>query len=172
MRGRAGAGALRPPCRLESSAPPRNTAQAPAARLTVRLHTLLQEVYDPTAVRALRFVRHDPLTAPDEPLRVRWRFFHAPPSARRADDCDEQQVVIVPRELCTVGEVHAAIAAQAGVGLDASRLVLRGCALVDPDQVLFDAGYKSPAAVVYLQLRKTGGASADGGGWDFGGHAP
>ena len=57
-------------------------------------------------------------------------------------------------------------------GLDASRLVLRGCALVDPDQVLFDAGYKSPAAVVYLQLRKTGGASADGGGWDFGGHAP
>jgi hypothetical protein len=127
-------------------------------------------------VRALRFVRHDPLTAPDEPLRVRWRFFHAPPSARGADDEDDTHVVIVPRELCTVGEAHSAIAAQAGVRQDTSghtsRLVLRGCALDDKDQLLFDAGYKTTASMLYLQLRQQGEPSADSTGWDFGGHAP
>ena len=129
-------------------------------------------MFDPTAVRALRFVRHDPLTAPDEPLRVRWRFFHAPPSDRRPDDEDEQQVVIVPRELCTVGEAHSAVAAQAGVGEDTSRLVLRGVSLDDKDEVLFDAGYKSTASVLYLQLRQQGEAAADAQGWEFGGRAP
>ena len=150
----------------------RVNAHAPHARLTAGRPTLTQEVFDPTAVRALRFVRHDPLTAPDEPLRVRWRFFHAPPSDRRPDDEDEQQVVIVPRELCTVGEAHSAVAAQAGVGEDTSRLVLRGVSLDDKDEVLFDAGYKSTASVLYLQLRQQGEAPEDGPGWEFGGHAP
>lgn len=128
---------------------------SPADKCTPRtrcyvIRAFAQEVGDPTAVRALRFVRHDPLTSPDEPLRVRWRWFHAT-AASTSEESDRS--IIVARELCTVADAHAAVATQAGVEVQSSRLVLSGCALDKPDELLYDAGYKSSRSVLYLQVK-------------------
>ena len=64
-------------------------------------------------------------------------------------------------QLCTVADAHAAVATQAGVEVHSSRLVLSGCELIKPDELLYDAGYKSSRSVLYLQVKRL--MAEDGG---------
>jgi|APGre2960657444_1045066.scaffolds.fasta_scaffold69860_1 hypothetical protein len=109
-----------------------------------------QEVNDPAQTRALRAVRHDPLWAPEEPLRVTVRAFDA-------RDASDDFAVVLQRELSTVSDGRGVVAQRLGVPVPALRLVLRGIHLEEEGQLLWDLGLRHPRETLYYQtLREDG----------------
>ena len=111
---------------------------------------------DPATTRATRCVRADPLSAPDEPMRLLTRPWDAAPGDRSRD-----VQLIIQRELCTVGEARVALAAArakkaaAAGGAAAAppaplRLVVAGMELLDDDALVWDAGVHTNGPVMYV----------------------
>jgi hypothetical protein len=124
-------------------------SRQPTRRLPARSRA--QELDDPAEARAARAARRDPLHAPDEPLALRLRPFDAPsaplaPPPEGGEEGNEEGAdaletrIIVRRELDTVGDAKAALAAATGMPASEVRLVLGGVALAPDDALLWDAG--------------------------------
>jgi len=106
---------------------------------------------DEVTTRARRSVRADPLSSPDEPMQLLTRPWDVAPGDRSRD-----LKFIIQRELCTVGEARAAVAAaRARAGeearAEAPRLVVAGMELLDDEQLVWDAGIRTTGPVMYVK---------------------